>query len=53
MSLEALTSLLVQFNWVFLAGWILLLGAAFAVSFPERLIPARNRQSRSERPPLR
>jgi uncharacterized BrkB/YihY/UPF0761 family membrane protein len=53
MSLEALTSLLVQFNWVFLAGWILLLGAAFAVSFPERPVPARNRQSGSDRDPLR
>ena len=53
MSLEALTSLLVRFNWVFLGGWILLLGAAFAVSFPEKLIPVRNRQSRTDRPPLR
>ena len=53
MNLEALTSLLVQVNWVFLVGWILLLGAAFAVSFPERRAPGWNRQSGSDRPPLR
>jgi uncharacterized BrkB/YihY/UPF0761 family membrane protein len=35
MSFESLISFLIRTNWVFLAGWIVLLGAAFAASFPD------------------
>jgi hypothetical protein len=49
MNLEAISSLLVQSNWVFIAGWLLLLAAAFAVSFPEKPAPGPNPQGDSDR----
>jgi hypothetical protein len=36
MNIEPLISFLVQSNWVFLAGWILLLATAFAACFSDR-----------------
>jgi uncharacterized BrkB/YihY/UPF0761 family membrane protein len=53
MNVDGLVTFLDHSSWIFLVGWILLLGAAFAVSFPERSVPARNRQSGSDRAPLR
>jgi len=53
MNVDGLVTFLVRANWIFLVGWILLLGAAFAVSFPERPVPGRNRHSGSNRAPLR
>ncbi len=41
MNTDLLISVLVQSNWLFLAGWIFVLAAAFILSFPERLSPAR------------
>ena len=35
MSFESLISFLIRSDWVFLASWIVLLGAAFAAAFPE------------------
>jgi len=53
MNVDGLVRFLGRSNWIFLAGWILLLGAAFAVSFPERRVPVRNRRSGSDQAPLR
>ena len=41
MNTDLLISVLVQSNWLFLAGWILVLATAFILSFPEKLSPAR------------
>ena len=41
MNTNILISVLVQSNWLFLAGWILLLTTAFMLSFPEKLSPPR------------
>ena len=35
MGFESLISFLIRSDWVFLASWIVLLGAAFAAAFPE------------------
>jgi len=48
MNLESFISFLSHSNWVFLAGLILLLGGAFAVTFSEKSGP--NRPSGSDRP---
>ena len=42
MNTDLLISVLVQSNWLFLAGWILVLATAFMLSFPEKLLPARH-----------
>jgi len=45
MNLEVMSSLLVQSNWIFLAGWLLLLVTAFGLCFSEkstRKPPARS-----------
>ncbi len=47
MNIEPLISFLVQSNWVFLAGLMLLLGTAFAASFPERPSRVLHRASES------
>jgi hypothetical protein len=36
MNSDPLISLLVQSNWLFTMGWILLLATAFVISFPEK-----------------
>jgi len=41
MSTDLLISVLVQSNWLFLAGWILALATALLLSFPGKLSPAR------------
>jgi uncharacterized BrkB/YihY/UPF0761 family membrane protein len=47
MRFESLISFLIRTNWLFLGGWIVLLGAAFAAAFPEG--PAASQEnSRSE-----
>jgi putative exporter of polyketide antibiotics len=43
MSFESLISFLIRSDWVFLASWIVLLGAAFAAAFPEG--PAASRKN--------
>jgi uncharacterized protein involved in exopolysaccharide biosynthesis len=48
MNTDLLISVLVQSNWLFLAGWIVLLGAAFALSFPEK--PLLQRRAKSSTP---
>ena len=45
MNFEALISLLVQSNWAFLVGWILLLAAAFAASSSEKPVSATLKES--------
>lgn len=47
MSIEPLISFLVQSNWVFLAGWILLLGTAFAACFSEQPLRIQPRKRHS------
>jgi hypothetical protein len=37
MNPDLLISLLVEINCLFLAGWVLVLAAAFVMSFPEKL----------------
>ena len=37
MNSDLLISLLVETNCLFLAGWVLVLAAAFVLSFPEKL----------------
>jgi hypothetical protein len=47
MKIDLFISVLVQSNWAFLAGWILLLGAAFALSFPEKFLWVREAKQNS------
>jgi hypothetical protein len=52
MNSDLLISLLVQSNWLFPVGWILLLATAFVISFPEktfadRILPAWRHKSSS------
>ncbi len=47
MNVESFISFLSHSDWIFLAGMILLLGAAFAMTFSEK--PGRNRPSGRER----
>lgn len=42
MNNDLLISVLVQSNWLFLAGWVLLLATAFIISFPEKTLPEKN-----------
>ena len=54
MNFEALISLLIQSNWAFLVGWILLLGAAFAASSSEKPVSATLKEStRPRQQPMR
>jgi len=46
MNTDLLISVLVQSNWLFLAGWTLVLATAFILSFPEKLSPARQAKKR-------
>jgi uncharacterized protein involved in exopolysaccharide biosynthesis len=48
MSVESLISFLSRSNWVFLAALIVGLGAAFAVSFPDRPFPSPNPPSETD-----
>jgi len=50
MNTDLLISVLVQSNWLFFAGWIVLLGAAFALSFPEKPLQRRAKSSSPTRP---
>jgi hypothetical protein len=35
MNFERIISFFVVFDWLFLSGWVLVLGAAFVVTFPK------------------
>ena len=43
---DLLISLLVEINCLFLAGWVLVLAAAFVLSFPEKLWVAQPPKSK-------
>jgi hypothetical protein len=50
MNTDLLISVLVLSNWLFLAGWILVLAAAFILSFPEKLLPAPSQERTWQNP---
>ena len=47
MNTDLLIAVLVQSNWLFFAGWILLLATAFAISFPEKNLLSWREKPRS------
>ena len=47
MNTDLLISVLVQSNWLFLAGWIFVLAAAFIFSFPEKTLARAPSQERT------
>jgi hypothetical protein len=48
--IDSAISFLSHSNWGFLALWLLLLGAAFTASFPERSTPSASQGHRPNEP---
>jgi hypothetical protein len=50
MNPDRIISFLVDSDWLFLASWVLVLGAAFVLSFPERSpVPERALSAKTSR----